>query len=334
MSNSLGKVAALSPAFVKPSQNRPTRVALVNIMDNAEGTERHFTRTIQKADPNAEITLCRMACAKIDPKYFRENDFLLSERYVDWHDVIGEKNFDLVIVTGIDRGTLSYDDLEAEYGDFWNESKQLFRAIQSSIRTGKTGHSALVCWSAFAAMKDLYDVEKGIHPQKFYGLFPHTIQEPRHPLVNGFADKEILVPHSRSSYMNDDHLRETIDEHCGKVVLNGPDGPSIWTLENDRMTCFINHLEYSIDTLHREYQRDRKNRCPNFPAPQNYNYNPDGENSELETIFEELSSACDHFYTNLLKIAKEQGDAANAPKTPTTRVAKYALLGRKLGITA
>lgn len=333
MSNSLGRVASLSPAFQKPSHLRHTRIALVNIMDNAEGTEKHFTRTIQKADPTAEITLLRMACTKEDPKYFREQEFLLSPRYADWQGKIGKENFDQVIVTGIDRGTLSYDDLAKNYPAFRNEATDLFRAIQSSITTGKTGHAALVCWAGFAAMKDLYDVDKGIHPQKFYGLFPHTIEEPRHPLVEGFKDKEIWIPHSRSSYMDDDHLRETIEEHCGKVVLNGPDGPAIWTLENDRITCFINHLEYSIDTLHREYQRDLKNRCANFPAPQNYNYDPNGQNPELEPVFEELSDACAHFYSNLIKMSREQNEAANAPRN-TARIAKYALLGRKLGIAS
>jgi len=306
MSQSPQRVACLSSAFHTPVINRRTRIALVNIMDNAESTESHFTRTIQKADPNADITLCRMACAKEDPKYFRENAFLLSDRYVDWHDVIGKQDFDLIIVTGIDRGTLSYDDLTQDYASFWNESKQLFRAIQSSIQRGKTGHSALVCWSAFAGMKELYNVEKGIHPKKFYGLFPHTLQSPRHPLVEGFGDSEIWVPQSRSSFMNEGDLKEAIVNHDGKVVMNGPDGPAIWTLEDDRITCFINHLEYGIKTLHNEFQRDRAKKGEDFPAPQNYRFSPDGNNQDLEVAFERLGNACAHFYKNLIALARLQ----------------------------
>lgn len=330
MSQSPQRVASLSSQFCPHAINRRTRVALVNIMDNAEGTEKHFIRTIKKADPHAEITLLRMACTKDDPKYFREQQFLLSPQYQDWHGKIGKDHFDQVIVTGIDRGTLSYDDLAKNYPAFRHEATELFCAIQSSIRSGKTGNVALVCWSGFALMKDLYGVEKGIHSQKFYGLFPHTIQEPRHPLVAGFEDKKIMIPHSRFSFMDEKSLRDTIENHCGKVVLNGPDGPAIWTLENDRITCFINHLEYGIDTLYREHQRDLKNRDSNFPPPQNYRYNPDSTNPELEVVFGELSASCDHFYRNLLTIAREQHDEANKPSHAIGRP-NWDLVERNIG---
>lgn len=312
MSHSLDRVTALSSAFSLPAScPKGARIALVNIMDNACSTENHFVRTIKKADPDADITLCRMACAKLDKKYFKESEHLLSDRYVDWHDVIGRDDFDLVIVTGIDRGTLSYDVLARDYTDFWDEAKELFRAIQSSVNHGKTGHSALVCWSAFAAMKELYGVEKGIHPTKFYGLFPHTIQDPRHALLNGFEDSEILVPQSRSSYMDDADLRNAINEHTGRVVMNGPDGPAVWTLENDRMTCFINHLEYGVKTLHNEYERDLDKNNGNFPAPQNYEYVVDGDNSALEATFDTLKESCAHFYKNLISMAKQQKGIAD-----------------------
>ncbi|MEK7802321.1 MAG: homoserine O-succinyltransferase [Pseudomonadota bacterium] len=291
----------------------PIRIALVNIMDNAEGTERHFVKTIRAAHPNADITLCRMSCAKIDPKYFREQSHLLSDRYTDWHDVIGQQDFDLVIVTGINRGTLSYQALHENYADFWNESKELFRTLRASIHAGHTGHASLVCWSAFAAMKELYGVEKGIHPQKFYGLFEHNIESQNHPLVAGFHEGHILIPQSRSSFMNENDLRIVIKDHDGDVVITGPDGPAIWTLENDRLSCFINHLEYGLGTLRNEYNRDSHNGTNGFPLP--HNYDPSNiDTPENIAVFKQLSESCAHFYKNLISLAHAQKQGGNTPE--------------------
>lgn len=307
--------AATSVVSFSQSSNAapPVRIALINIMDNAEGTERHFAKTIRAANPRASITLCRMSCAKIDPKYFREQSHLLSDRYTDWHDVIGKQNFDLVIVTGINRGILSYDDLAENYADFWNESKELFRTLRASIRSGTTGHASLVCWSAFAAMKELYGVEKGIHPQKFYGLFDHKIESQNHPLVAGFNDGNILIPQSRSSYMDENHLRSVIKDHDGDVVMNGPDGPAVWTLENGRLSCFINHLEYGLETLRNEYNRDSDNGTNGFPLP--HNYDPANiETPENIAVFRQLSESCSHFYKNLISLAHAQKQGAHTPE--------------------
>lgn len=271
-------------------------------MDNAKGTEEHFVRTLTAASPDAQITLARMSCAKSDAKYFKEQEHLLSDRYVDWHEELGRKSYDLVIVTGINRGTLTYDDLGNQYGEFWDESRALFRAIQTNIRAGSVKHAALVCWSAFAAMKELYGVDKGIHDQKFYGLFPHTIGDSSHPLARGIGAQALMVPQSRYSYMNENELNNVIDEHNGEVVMNGPDGPAIWTLDNRRITCFINHLEYSIDTLAREYTRDRTHTSPEFPPPANYNPSDIYSASNQQT-FGRLKNACASFYRNLIDLA-------------------------------
>ncbi len=278
------------------------RIALINIMDNAAGTERHFIRTLRAASPSAEITLCRMACAKLDKKYFTEQEYLCSTKYLDWQDVIGQKDFHLVIVSGINRGTLSYQNLADDYDDFWQESQELFQCIYKNIQAGKIGNAALVCWAAFAAMKVLYGVEKGIHPQKFYGLFPHNIENPTHPLSQGLGTETIFVPQSRSSYMCDKSLRRVIGEHQGDVVMSGPDGPAIWTLESERLTCFINHLEYGIDTLNNEYNRDSKNETNGFPPPQNYR----ADDPALPAIFDRLENSCASFYKNLIRLSVEQ----------------------------
>lgn len=318
MSQILAQAAGLTPAFSSLSIPAGARICAINIMDNAEGTKRHFEKTLLAADPNAKITWCRMQCAKEDPKYFREQSHLLSEEYTDWQDVIGIEDFDLAIFTGINRGNLSYEDLAKRFPAFWNESKDAICAIEQSIKSGKTGHGAFVCWSAFAYMKELYGVEKGIHPEKFYGLFPHKIVTPPHPLVTGFAEDDIHVPQSRYSYMEESDLNEVINNHEGQVVMNGPDGPAIWTLRDDRITCFINHLEYSAETLQKEYEFGRSQNNGVFNPPQNYKYDPNGQNTDLEITFDSLRTSCAKFYKNLIELAVTQKSASSRPAPEQT----------------
>lgn len=297
--NASGLTSVFSPFGTK---RKAPRIALINIMDNAEGTERHFLKTLKFAAPDAKITLCRMKCAKSNSRYFKEQDYLLSPRYNDWQEYIGHAHFDLVIVTGIDRGRLSYDEMNRDYREFWNESRSLFRVLQDQSRTGMIKQISLICWSAFAAMKELYGVEKGIREEKFYGLFPHTIETPSHPLAVGLGGKDIIVPQSRYSYMEEKDLHTIIETHDGEVVMNGPGGPAIWTLENRRITCLINHLEYGIDTLSREYERGKKAEGSDFSPPVNYNY-WDTQTPLQMAVFSRLSLACASFYKNMIDMA-------------------------------
>lgn len=276
-------------------------VALVNIMDNAEGTERHFRRIIESANPSAEIVLCRMSCASVDSKYFKEQNYLLSDHYTNWHEVIGKRPIDLVIVTGINRGGLTYKELREEYSHFWRETSELLAAIKQSTKTGKIGHSLLVCWSAFAAMKLFGGVDKGIYDRKLLGLFEHRVTAQDHPLTKGLSLPSLRVPHSRFSYMDETQLREAIRAESGKVLLEGPGGPALWTLHDDRMTCIINHPEYSEDTLEREYKRDSALN-PSTARPLHYDLN----SPETLRDFEVLRGFCQNFYKNLLAQAEQQ----------------------------
>lgn len=290
------------------------KIAIINIMDNAEGTEKHFLKILKKAAPDAAITLCRLDCTELGEKYFTEYEYLLSARYQSWREAL-EDDFDLVIVTGINRGRLSYPELIAEYPDFWQEMVELFAHLHQATKTGQVGHAHFVCWSAFAAMKSLYGIEKYVGKSKHYGLFAHEVADKDHPLLKNILQGGLLVPHSRYSHIDEQPLRTAIARHGGLVLMdcvNGDGGPAIWTLEEGRLSCSINHLEYGIDTLHREYLRDSA-RDVHFPWPHCYPYHPRlagpvdesagesaGENEFLQAIFDRLSEVCASFYGNLV----------------------------------
>jgi len=302
-------------------------------MDNAKGTEDHFLSLIRNADPNAEVTLCRMACAKADkdleqPKYFRDPAHplhLLSDDYVDWHDVIGKEEFDLVIVTGINRGKLTYQELEEEYPLFWNETQELLEAIETTTNSGQTGHGLLVCWTAMAAAKIRSGVEKQIYDTKFYGVFDHHVTSTTHPLVRGWSDGSVKIPHARYSYLDQNELENAIEADGGEIILNGPDGPAIWTLNSRAITCLINHPEYGQSTLENEYIRDRgffrketQNDQADIPRPQNYELGSTGTAQDFATL---KSVICPAFYKNVIDLAKNRKNSEQAPLEYTAEVA-------------
>lgn len=346
MSHDFAQATHLSPAFYRTtvsntnSAPRRARIALVNIMDNAAATEDHFRSIIERADPHAEIVLCRMACAKDDlgraePLYFRDKtNHLLSDRYVDWHDVIGQQDIDLVIVTGIDRGGLTYQELETQYPLFWNETRELLNTIDATTKTGQTGHSLLICWAAFAAMKVWSNVDKGIHDQKLYGVFDHKAVADNHPLLNSLQGRDFKIPHSRMSYMNENELRNAINHDGGQTVLEGPGGPAIWTLHDGRMTAIIGHPEYGESTLQKEQERDTlklRDRTNNpdavFPAPANYSYGSAGTTATFDYL---KTTFCPTLYKNLVSLAKQQKDRENALNATMVEASEFVVGQRHL----
>lgn len=325
MSQNQDSVTSLSPTFTRCQQSthssRPPRIAVVNMMDNAEATEKHFRSLLKRAAPNAEIIFCRMACAKddlnkIEPHYFKdENKFLLSPHIQDWHDVIGVQHLDQVIVTGIDRGGLSYDELEVKYPLFWNEFGSLLSEIDETTKSGKTGHSLLICWAAIAAAKVWEGVDKSIYPSKLYGVYDHEVVEPRHDLLKGLDGANFRIPHSRVSRMDEAELTTAIEKSNGRVVLRGPDGPALWTMNDDRIAAIIGHPEYGESTLNREFERDtdklrKATGNPNvfFPAPQNYEYGSKETRADFDYLKETL---CPTLYCNLVELAASRKNEAN-----------------------
>lgn len=289
-----------SRAFAR--QRSPARIAVVNIMDNASGTEKHFRRTLTSANESADITMCRMDCARLGKKYFTEHDHLMSEGYVDWQDVIGKEHFDLVIVTGINRGKIPYAELARTHAPFWNEMHDLLGSIDAAHDNGLVGHTSLICWSAFAALKIQHGVEKLIRSEKLYGLFDHVIETQDHPLFASFEqkDNQLLIPQSRFATLDNAAVKQAIGASRGQILMSGPECPAIWTLGN-HTTCIINHPEYSEDTLRREFSRHRKEDA-GFPAPAGYIVNDAGALEQQET-FDVLGQLCSTIYRNLIDIS-------------------------------
>ena len=61
-------------------------------------------------------------------------------------------------------------------------------------------HSTLhICWGAQAGLYYHYGIPKRQLPEKLFGVFRHTVEDPNFILFRGFDD-EFWVPHSRQHH--------------------------------------------------------------------------------------------------------------------------------------
>ena len=135
-----------------------------------------------------------------------------------------------------------------------------------------------ICWGAQAGLFYHYGIPKYPLDKKMFGIFPHYMTNPTHPLLKGF-DEVFCVPHSRHTEVREKDI-EKIDalEILTKSDLSGV---HIVASKNGRQYFITGHSEYDRDTLSNEYFRDKDKGLP-IEIP--YNYFPD-DNPENTPLF-------------------------------------------------
>jgi homoserine O-succinyltransferase len=115
----------------------------------------------------------------------------------------------------------------------------------------------------------------GIHnyqlEEKMFGVFRHTLNNKKHPLLRGFDD-EFFVPHSRHTEV----LREEILQVPELEILaeSAEAGVYLVASRDGRQVFATGHAEYDADNLYQEYIRDL-NKGDVIQLPQHYFPNDD-----------------------------------------------------------
>ena len=115
-------------------------------------------------------------------------------------------------------------------------------------------HSTLhICWGAQAGLYYHFGIPKRPLPQKLFGVFQHTVQDPNFILFRGFDDR-FWVPHSRNTTVD----REDIEAVPGLKVLADSREAGVYAVKTPqgRQVFLMGHAEYDRDTLKKEYLRD------------------------------------------------------------------------------
>lgn len=235
------------------------KVALVNLMPTKIQTETQFARLLSHSPETVGLELVCM-----ETHQFQNTDSDHIERFYKPSTWLYGNKPDGIIVTGA-----PVELLEFEQVDYWEELCRLLDWIPGNVKS-----SIFVCWGAQAALYRYFGIGKKLLPKKLFGVFPHEVCIPGHPMTAGLTSS-FAAPHSRYT----ENTRFDIESNPNLEVLCKSDKAGIFLSWARKWQMFFisGHPEYDTETLKNEYQRDRQKGLE-MAIPENYfvNNNPDG----------------------------------------------------------
>jgi homoserine O-succinyltransferase len=119
--------------------------------------------------------------------------------------------------------------------------------------TSNVTSTLFICWSAQAGLYHYYGVPKYLLPRKQFGIFKHTLNNSKAPIVHGFDD-EFLAPHSRHTEVR----REDIEKVPQLEIVSESSEAGVYLVRDvgNRRIFVTGHSEYDACTLKSEYERD------------------------------------------------------------------------------
>ena len=248
--------------FVMDSERavRPLKLVILNLMPLKITTETDLIRLLSNTPLQIDIDFLRIR-SHISKNTPAEH---LTEFYKTF-DQIKMNRYDGMIITGAPVELLDFEEVT-----YWEELK----AIMDWARI-HAASTLYICWGAQAGLYHFYGVPKYALDKKMFGVFEHTVSDPKNPIFRGF-DSEFYVPHSRHTEIRAEDIRK-IPELT--ILSESPESGVYMVMAGSGREFFITgHSEYSPDTLDTEYKRDLAKGLP-IEMPKNYyrNNNPNNE---------------------------------------------------------
>ncbi len=251
----------LEPGRALHQTIRELHIGVLNMMPDAAlaATERQFFRLVGESNPIAQFYMHPFTLAEL-PRGEQASTHI--ERYYDSFDQIRAGGLDALIITG---ANVSHPDLSQE--PFWEPLRAVFDWAQHNVTSVLCS-----CLATHAAMQFQHGKKRHALPAKRWGVFPHTVIRPAHPLVND-VNTRFDVPHSRFNNISAEQFQEAglhvlvESNEAGVHLAVSPDG--------FRVVYFQGHPEYDTVSLLKEYKREvqryvaaERNDYP--PFPENY----------------------------------------------------------------
>ncbi|MBR4203082.1 MAG: homoserine O-succinyltransferase [Candidatus Methanomethylophilaceae archaeon] len=234
---------------------RPLKIAILNLMPTKVETEIQLMRLLSNTPLQIDITLLIPATHRSKNT---SHDYL--ERFYKKFDDIKDQNIDGLIITGA-----PLEDKEFEEVDYWPELCGIMDWSKQHVTT-----TIYICWASLAGLYHHYGIQKHSLPAKKAGIFNYRNLMPSEPLLRG-VDDVFRVPQSRYATVSADDILK-----CPKLQIAAMDenrDPAI-IISDDQEIFITGHMEYDVNTLANEYQRDvDKGITPAFPL----NYYPDDD---------------------------------------------------------
>ena len=179
------------------------------------------------------------------------------DKYYEPFEKLSEEGLDALIITG---ANVAHPDLAQE--PFWDP---LIGVIDWALENVTSVLCS--CLATHAVMQFHHGQKRRPLPAKRWGVFPHRVMKPRHPLVND-VNTLFDVPHSRFNDISRAQFEAAglhvlvESEPAGVHLAVSPDGL--------RVVYFQGHPEYDTVSLLKEYKREvtalRRGRARGLPA--------------------------------------------------------------------
>ena len=217
---------------------RPLQILLLNLMPTKIDTETQLARVLGNTPLQIELELIAPA-GHVSKNTSREHMLAFYKTF----DQVKDRTFDGLIITGAPVELMAFEEV-----DYWPE-------LCAVMEWSKThAHSTLyICWGAQAGLYYHYGIQKHLLPEKLFGVFQHTVEDPNYILFRGFDDR-FWVPHSRNTTVE----RADIGAVPGLKVLAASPEAGVYAVKSPegRQVFLMGHAEYDRDTLKKEYLRD------------------------------------------------------------------------------
>jgi len=237
---------------------RPLRIVILNLMPLKITTETDLIRLLSNTPLQMEIYFMKLKSH--NPKNTPIEHMMMF--YKDF-ETLSQQKFDGMIITGA-----PIENLEFEEVGYWDEMKQIFTWAKTHVTS-----TLYICWAAQAGLYFHYGIPKYPLHKKMFGIFRQKPLMPMLPIFRGFDDF-FMMPHSRHTEIHRDDIA-----NCHELTLlaeSEQSGVSMVMARGGREFFITGHLEYSPDTLDKEYKRDKGKR-DDVEMPVNYyrDDNPD-----------------------------------------------------------
>ena len=217
---------------------RPLNVLILNLMPTKIITETQLLRKLSNTPLQICVDFLQTASypsTPTDPEHLKQFYYTF--------DQINDRRYDGMIITGAPLDYVPYEETA-----YWDEVCEIMEWTKTHV------HSTLhICWGAQAGLYYHYGIPKRQLPEKLFGVFRHTVEDPNFILFRGFDD-EFWVPHSRHTTV----LREDIEAIPELKILASSPEAGVYAVKTDqgRQIFLMGHAEYDRDALRNEYIRD------------------------------------------------------------------------------
>ena len=243
---------------------RPLKIVILNLMPLKVTTETDLIRLLSNTPLQIDITFMKLK------SHTSKNTPIehMMAFYKDF-DSMKDDKFDGMIITGAPVETYEYEEV-----NYWDEITQIFKWTRTHVTS-----TLYICWAAQAGLYYNYGIKKYALEKKMFGVFKQYPLHPLLPIFRGFDDF-FYMPHSRHTEIREE---EIIRNKELTLIANSPDsGVSMVMARNGRDFFITGHLEYSPDTLDKEYRRDKDKR-DDVDMPVNYYIDNNPVNKPLVT---------------------------------------------------